>query len=122
MNLLWDKTHIQVNLAISKSKGMEKYFELSEVLHKQNVMSPKYDVHVQFLQIFPFNLFYFYFNSVIDHTDAKALARDEQYGRNGDFLKITVNREMVKMGYSFSYFRFFFKRINKHKIQTKLYK
>ena len=42
--------YIQVNLAISKSKGMEKYFELSEVRHKQNVTSPQYDVHVQFLQ------------------------------------------------------------------------
>ena len=27
-----------------------KYFELSEVGHKQNVMSTKYVVHVQFLQ------------------------------------------------------------------------
>ena len=26
-----------------------KYFELSEVRHKQNVMSRQYDVHVQFL-------------------------------------------------------------------------
>ena len=42
--------YIQVNFAISKSKGMAKYFELSEVRHKQNVMSPQYDVHVQFLQ------------------------------------------------------------------------
>ena len=28
----------------------QKYFELSEVRHKQNVTTPKYDVHVQFLQ------------------------------------------------------------------------
>ena len=41
---------IQVNLAISKSKGMEKYFELSEVRHKQYMMSSKYDVQVVFLQ------------------------------------------------------------------------
>ena len=27
-----------------------KYFELSEVWHKQNVTSPKHDVHVLFLQ------------------------------------------------------------------------
>ena len=26
-----------------------KYFELSEVRHKQNVTSPQYDVHLQFL-------------------------------------------------------------------------
>ena len=43
-------SHIQVNLAISKSKGMAKYFELSEVRHKQNVTSLQYDVHVQFLR------------------------------------------------------------------------
>ena len=82
---------VQVYLAISKSKGMGKYFELSEVRHKQNVTSPQYDVHVhvQFLQdillqymcsqtvptenqienddkrIF-FSLFYFPFNYVVD--------------------------------------------------------
>ena len=27
-----------------------KYFELSDVRHKQNVTSPQYDVHVQFFQ------------------------------------------------------------------------
>ena len=27
-----------------------KYFKLSEVQHKQNITSPQYDVHVQFLQ------------------------------------------------------------------------
>ena len=35
---------------MSKSKGMTKYFELSEVRHKQNVTSHQYDVHIQFLQ------------------------------------------------------------------------
>ena len=42
--------YIQVNLAISKSKGMAKILRDSEVRHTQNVTSPQYDVHVQFLQ------------------------------------------------------------------------
>ena len=80
----------------------QKYFELSEVRHKQNVTSPKYDVHVQFLQDIllqcmciqtvptenridmkikeiHFSLFYFHFNYVVDHHNAIALARDKQY-------------------------------------------
>ena len=100
---------MQVNLTISKSKGVAKYFELSKVRHKQNVTSPQYDVHVQFLQdillqymcsqtvptknwlemktkeIY-FSLFYFHFIYVVDHHNATALARDKQYGGNRDFL------------------------------------
>ena len=67
----------------------QKYFELSEVRHKQNVTSPQYDVHVQFFQDIllqymcsktvptekgiemktkeiHFSLFYFHFNYVVD--------------------------------------------------------
>ena len=85
-----------------------KYFELSEVRHKQNVTSPKFDFHVQFLQdtllqylcskIVPtenqiemktkeihFSLFYFHFNYIVDCPDATALARDKQCGGNSDF-------------------------------------
>ena len=45
-----DKVYIQVNLPISKSKGMAKYFKLSEVQNKQNVTSSEFDVHVPVLQ------------------------------------------------------------------------
>ena len=86
-----------------------KYFELSEVRHKQNVTSPQYDVHVQFLQDIllqymcsqnlptdnrigmktkeiHFSLFYFLFNYVVDRHNATDLARDKQYYGSGDFL------------------------------------
>ena len=66
-----------------------EYFELSKVRHNQNVMSPKYDVYVQFLQDIllqymcsktvpsenrkdmktkeiHFKVFYFYFNYIVD--------------------------------------------------------
>ena len=39
---------IQDYLIISKSKGMEKYFEFSKVQHKQMVASSKCKVLVQF--------------------------------------------------------------------------
>ena len=42
---------IQINLVISKSKGMKKILELSEAQHKQIVTSPKYNVYVQFRTI-----------------------------------------------------------------------
>ena len=35
-----------------------------------------------------FNLFYFHFDYVVDLSDARVLAMDKQYGRNGDFLSI----------------------------------
>ena len=107
--MIYNGIVIQVNLATSKSKGMAKYLQLSEVRRKQNVTSPQYDVHVQFLQDillqymcsqtvptenrieiktkeFHFSLFYFLFNYVVDCHNATALARDKQYCRNGDFL------------------------------------
>ena len=85
-----------------------KNFELSKGRHKQNVTSPKYDVHIQFLQDIllqylcsqtvptenriemktkeiHFSLFYFHFNYVLDRHNATALARDKQYCGNGDF-------------------------------------
>ena len=85
-----------------------KYFELSQVRHRQNVTSPQYDVHVQFLQDIllqymcsqtvptenrvemktkkiHFSLFYFHFNYVVDRHNATALVRDKQYCGNGDF-------------------------------------
>ena len=52
-----------------------------------------------------FSLFYFHFNYIVNHPDAAALARDKQYGGNSD-----GNREMVKTGFSYSNFRFFFSR------------
>ena len=84
--------------------------KLSEVRHKQNVTSPQYGVHVQFLQdillqymcsqFIPsenqiemktkeinFSLFYFHFNYVVDRHNATALARDKQYCGNGDSFK-----------------------------------
>ena len=90
-----------------------KQFELSKVRHKQNVTSPKYDVHVQFLQDILlqymcsktirtenriemktkeilFKLFYFHFNYVVDRPDTTALARNKQHGGNGDFFKSLV--------------------------------
>ena len=73
--------------------------------------SPKYDVHVQFLQdillqymcskcskTIPtkkriekakeihFSLFYFHFDYVVECPDATALVRDKQYCGNSDFL------------------------------------
>ena len=99
-----------------------KYFELSEVQHKQNVTSPQYDVHVQFFQDIllqymcsqtvptktriemktkkiHFSLFHFHFNCVVDRLNTTALARDKQYCGNSDFFKLLVmNREMVKTG------------------------
>ena len=111
---------------MSKSQGWRKYFELSKVRHKQNVTSPQYDVHVQFLQdillryicsetvptanqieIKPkeihLSLFYFYFNYVVDRHNATTLARDKQYCGNSDFLKkvLVTNRGMVKTGFSY---------------------
>ena len=88
-------------------------------------MSPKYDVHVQFLQDIllqymcsqtvptenrieiktkeiHFSLFYFHFNGIVDCHNATALARDKQYCRNVDFFKLLVmNREMVKTGFNY---------------------
>ena len=75
----------------------------------QNVPSPKYVIHVQFLQDIllqymhskivptenwieikikeiPFSLFYFHFNYVVDRPDTTALGRDIQYGGNGIFF------------------------------------
>ena len=41
LKTLFETVHIlQVNLVISKSKGMAKYFELSKVRHNRNVTSP----------------------------------------------------------------------------------
>ena len=55
----------------------------------------------------------------MDRPDATALVKNKRYVRNGDFLKkITGNKEMVKTGFSYSNFRFFFCQENK---QTKLY-
>ena len=87
--------------------------------------SPKYDVHVQFLQdillqymcsktvptenriemktkeIY-FSLFYFHFNYIVGRHNATALARDKQYCGNSDFFKnFVMNREMVKTGFSY---------------------
>ena len=82
-----------------------KYFELSEVRHKQNVTSPHCDAHVQFLQDILLqymcsqtvptekriemktkeihsSLFYFHFNYTVDSHNATALASCG----NGDFL------------------------------------
>ena len=107
--LLGKEFNIQVELAISSPREWRKYFELSEVRHKQNVTSPQYDVHVQFLkdillqymcsQTVPtenqiemttkenhFSLFYLHFNYVVDRHNTTALARDKQYCRKGDFL------------------------------------
>ena len=68
-----------------------KYFQLSEVRHKQNVTSPQYDVHVQFLQDIILQYMICsktdptenwleiktkHFNYVVDRSDASALARD----------------------------------------------
>ena len=76
----------------------KKYLELSEVRHKQNIMSPQYDVHVQFLQDIllqymcsqtvptenriemktkeiHFSVFYFHVNYVVDRHNATALLR-----------------------------------------------
>ena len=70
-----------------------KYFQLTEVRHKQNVTSPQYDVHVKFLQgillqymcsqtvptenriemktkEIHLSLFCFHFNYVVDHHNA----------------------------------------------------
>ena len=89
-------------------RGWRKYFELSEVRHKQNVTSPQYDVLVQFCQDIllqymcsktvpadnqiemktkeiHFSLFYLHFNYFVDCHNA-ALARDKQYCGNGDFF------------------------------------
>ena len=109
--------------------------------------SPQYDVHVQFLQdillqyMFSqtvptenriemktkkeihFSLFYFHFNYIVDRHNATALARDKHYCGNGVFFKLLVmNREIVKTALIIEISDFFFKRINKHKNQTKLYK
>ena len=105
------------------TREWQKYFELSEVRHKQNVTSPQYDVHVQFLQDIllqymcsqavptenriemktkeiHFSLFYFHFNYVVDRHNATA--RDKQYCGNGDFLNLLVmNREMVKTDFNY---------------------
>ena len=48
-------TLVYVNIYRSTSlsqspREWRKYFELSEVRHKQNVTSPQFDVHIQFLQ------------------------------------------------------------------------
>ena len=82
-----------------------KYFELSEVRHKQNVTSPQYDVHVQFLQdiLLPYmcsqtvrtenwiemktkEIDFILFNYLVDRHNATALARDKQYRGSGNFL------------------------------------
>ena len=53
---LWDnprksgKKKYRSTLLSQSPREWRKYFELFEVRHKQNVTSPKYDVHVQFLQ------------------------------------------------------------------------
>ena len=94
---------------LSQSPREWRNFELSEVQHKQNVTSPQYNVHVQFLQDIRlqymcsqtvltenriemktkeihFSLFYFPFNYVVDRHNATALVRDKQYCRNSDFF------------------------------------
>ena len=104
--------------------------------------SPKYDVHVQFLQDILLqymcsktvptenriemktkeihsSLFAFHFNYIMERSDPTAVARDKPYCGNSDFFKITGNREMLKTGFCYSNFRYFFERINKHKNQTK---
>ena len=104
-----DITYRSTSLSQSQ-REWQKYFELSEVRHKQNVTSPQYYVHVQFLQDILLQrmcsdtiptenwiemkpkeihfslLFYFHFNYVVDRHNATALARDKQYCGNGDFL------------------------------------
>ena len=92
---------------LKSPKEWRKYFELSKVRHKQNVTSPQYDVHVQFLQDILLqytcsktvttgnriemktkeillSLFYLDFNYIVDRHNATALARDK-YCRNSDF-------------------------------------
>ena len=119
--MLWlDKKQVQVNLTISKTKGKAKILRVIQVRHKQNVTSPQYDVHVQFLQDIllqymcsqtvptenpiemktkesHFSLFYFHFNYVVDRHNSTAIARDKQYCGKGNFFTLLVmNREMVK--------------------------
>ena len=100
---------VQVNLAISKSRGMAKILRViwSSTWAKCDVTPC--DVHVQFLQDIllqymcsqtvptenriemetkeiNFSLFYFHFNYVVDRHNATALARDKQYCGNGEFF------------------------------------
>ena len=92
-------------LLSQSTREWRKYFELSEVLHKQNVTSPQYDVHVQFLQdiLLPYmssqtvptenriemktkEIYFISFNYLVDRHNATALARDKQYRGNGNFF------------------------------------
>ena len=43
----------------------------------------------------------FHLNYVVDRHNATALARDKQYCGNGDFFKLLMNREMVKIGFNY---------------------
>ena len=92
-----------------KIQGNGENTLLSKVRHKQNVTSPQYDIHVQFLQDvllqyissqsvptenriemktkeIHFSLFCFHFKYIVDRHNATVLARDKQYCGNGDFL------------------------------------
>ena len=93
-----------MSTSLSQSpREWRKYFKLPEVRHKHIMMTPKYDVPVKFLhnkvlqytvptengkemkkKEIHFSLFYFHSNYVVDCPDATALARDKQYGGNGN--------------------------------------
>ena len=106
---IYGKTKYRSTSLSQSPREWRKYFELSKVRLKQNVTSPQYDVHVQFLQDIRFqylcsqtvttenriemktkeihfSLFYFHLDYVIDRHNATALGRDKQYCENGDFL------------------------------------
>ena len=69
-----------------------------------------------------FSLFYSHFNYAVDCHNTTALARDKQYCEIGDFLCYWYwKRKQWKLALMIE-ISDFFKRINKHKNQTKLYK
>ena len=77
---------------------------LSKARHKQNVTSPKYDVHVQFFQ-----------HILLQYRRSKTVSTENNMAEMVIFLIIG------ETGFSYSKFRFFFKRINKYKSETELY-
>ena len=102
------ETYRSTSLSLSP-REWRKYFELSEVRHKQNVTSLQYDVHVQFLQDILLQymcgqtvpivnqiemktkkiiLVCFISSSItfVGRHNATALARYKQYCRSRDFL------------------------------------
>ena len=88
-----------MSTSLSQSpREWRKYFELSEVQHKQYVTSPKYNAHVQFLHDIllqymcsktvptenqiemktkEIHFSYFHFNYFVGRPNATALARDK---------------------------------------------